>query len=72
MVTHTYLITYTAYGNMPKRSTFAYKTANRGSLLAQELATVAIPEDLQNVQSIPANTPFNIEMIFDCGENEEE
>lgn len=53
-------------------STFAYKTANKGTLLAEEFANVAIPENMQETLKIPANSSFNIEMIFDCGENEEE
>lgn len=68
------MITYSAYNshdNNMRRSTFAYKTANKGSLLAQEFAEVAIPENMQEILKIPANTPFNIEMIFDCGQNED-
>lgn len=72
MITHTYLITYTMYTKMPKQITFAYKTANCGTLLAEEFAKIAIPEDMQNNQKEPANTPFNINMIFDCGENKGE
>jgi len=71
MITHTYLITYVVYGDRPCSNTFAYKTANKGSLLAQEFAEIAIPEHIQSTGR-KATDPFNITMIFDCGENPDE
>lgn len=72
MITHTYLITYTVYGVVPQKITFAYKTANKGSLLAEELANIAIPENIQTDLKMPATSKFNIDMIFDCGKNPDE
>lgn len=72
MPTHTYIITYTHYySSAPGKITFAYKTANKGSLLATELVNIAIKENMQDVVKIPADTSFNVDMIFDAGENDD-
>lgn len=71
MVTHTFLITYTVLSaKYPCKATFNYTTDNSGKLLAQEIAHIAVPEHMQS-SNIPANEPFVIDMVFDCGLDED-